>query len=89
VRSPWARKVAGSIPVTRTTFMKRYTINEVRQDWKFSEIEKRGLQFLLRGSDKLQYEVWLNRPYWYKEHIRNANIQTSVELTEELNSLRD
>jgi hypothetical protein len=67
---------------------KKFTINEVRQDWKFSEIEKRGLQFLLRGSDKLQYEVWTRRPYWYKDAIRNAPNQTMIRLTEQLNLIR-
>jgi hypothetical protein len=52
---------------------RKFTINEIRQDWKFCEIEKRGLQFLLRGSDRLQYEIWTRRPILYKQMIRNTD----------------
>jgi hypothetical protein len=51
--------------------VKKYTDNEVARDWKYSEIEKRNLQFLLPRSERVLYQVWCRRPKWYKEAVRN------------------
>jgi hypothetical protein len=65
---------------------RKFTINEIRQDWKFSEIEKRGLQFLLRGSERLQYEVWTRRPIRYKRAVRSVDDKISwVEFRDLIN----
>lgn len=66
---------------------RKFTLNEIRQDWKFCEIEKRGLQFLLRGSDRLQYEVWKRRPRDYKKLIRNFDNITFLELKEMIDKM--
>ncbi len=63
----------------------KLSIEEIKRDWKFSEIEKRSLQFTLNRSDKVLYQAWLKRPQWYKEVIRNAPIeQTLIQLVNEI-----
>ncbi len=63
----------------------KLSIEEIKRDWKFSEIEKRSLQFALNKSDKVLYQAWLKRPTWYKEVIRNAPIeQTLIQLVNSL-----
>lgn len=59
----------------------KYTIEEIKRDWKFSEIENRSLQFLLRDNDRIRYKEWLRRPLWYRNLVRNAPAeQTLIEL---------
>lgn len=68
--------------------MVKYTNNEVARDWKYAAIEARGLQFLLPKSERVLYEVWLRRPAWYKEAVRNiSSDQTLTDLAKFVNSV--
>jgi hypothetical protein len=55
------------------------TFHEAQRDWRFSEIEKRGLQFKLEGSDLLNYRTWRRRADEYKAKIRNISSEQTQE----------
>jgi hypothetical protein len=46
---------------------------ELLEDFKYSEIEKRGLQFLLTPSQQKGYIAWLKRPEAYRERVKSLN----------------
>lgn len=50
------------------------------QDWILSEIEKRGLQFLLTEDQRKQeYTRWLKKPEAYKQRVRNINRENAAK----------